>query len=128
MAVITIGTLGLICLLFLLYYTIKYLQHIIVEPVDAEKSAETYLMRALIVIVCAVLFISIWRKVRDAHYANKYKNKGMFGRPIKTQPNGLVKLTLQEYEQQMKETTEREKTKLFNSEEYGEAVKMKGWG
>ena len=28
----------------------------------------------------------------------------------------------------MKVTTEREKTRLFNSEEYGEAVKMKGWG
>lgn len=55
-------------------------------------------MRALIVIVCAVLFISIWRKVRDAHYANKYKNKGVFGRPIQTQLNGLVKLSLEEYE------------------------------
>ena len=79
---VTIGVLGLICLLFLLYYTINYLQHIIVEPVAAESSTETYLMRVLIVIVCAVLFISAWRKMRDAHYANKYKNKGMFGRPI----------------------------------------------
>ena len=55
-----------------------------------------------------------------------YESKGMFGRTIPSQSNGLIKLSEEEYKQQMIRATEREKTKLFQSEEYKQAVRKKG--
>lgn len=73
----------------------------------------------------AVFFV-VWRKLREARQNRIYQNKGLFGRPNAIQPNGLAQLSVEEYTEQMLEATEREKARLFASEEYKEAMRRKG--
>ena len=54
-------------------------------------------------------------------------NRGLFGRPNEIQPNGLMQLSVEEYEEQMRVTTEREKARLLASDEYKSAIQRKGY-
>jgi len=98
LAVIAVGLVGTLGVVMLFFQTTNYLKKVLVEPADSANGVYTYAARLGIIVVCAILFILIWKYFRDAHYLNKYHNKGMFGRPVTTQPNGLVKVSLAEYE------------------------------
>ena len=98
------------------------------EPVAVENSLETYAIRTIICIVTSICLFLFWKKLRDAHIHNKYKNKGMFGKPNDEKTNGLKRLTMDEYREQMRIATDKEKAKLFSSPEYKAAVEKKGWG
>ncbi len=44
-------------------------------------------------------FFLVWKYVRDLSGHKTYQSKGMFGRDIPYQSNGLVKLTEEEYKE-----------------------------
>ena len=83
------------------------------------------LVKFLAVVLVAVAVLIAQNRLGKERENQKYKNKGYFGMENR-QCNGLQQISLEEYQHQMQLTTEAEKARLFESDEYKEAVQRKG--